>query len=115
MIKTNDREFKFQAQNELECTSWVEVIKEHIYKSQGFKNRLPAPTTKFWKEFIISEQQFIERADTFDIVLFQTISLDGRRIRDYTKCDFDHVAMVLKYAQQPGEVFILEVVPGEGI
>ena len=41
--------------------------------------------------------------------------MDGRRIRDYTKCDYDHVAMVLKYAEEPGEVYILEVSPNEGI
>ena len=50
-------------------------------------------------------------ADTFDIVLFQTSTSEGKKLRDVMKSDFDHVGMVVKYQNKPDDVFILEIDP----
>ena len=45
-------------------------------------------TKDFWKQDQISEQQFIEKADTFDILLFKTSNAGGKIIRAYTGSEF---------------------------
>lgn len=54
-------------------------------------------------------------ADTFDVILFQSNTVEGKKIREKIKCEFDHVAMVLKFVSKPNEVFVLESVPDKGV
>ena len=89
------------------CDNWVDIIQQHIDESIGQQKSAPG-TDKFWKQDQISERQFIEKADTFDILLFKTDNVSGAGIRTFTNCEFDHVAMVLKYEVEPDEVFFLE-------
>ena len=50
----------------------MDVIEEHISTSEGKLNSLIAPSLqKFWTTEQISEMEFMEKADTFDLVLFQ--------------------------------------------
>ena len=50
---------------------------------------LPAPLTKeFWRQDQISEAQFIEKADTFDVLLFKCNNGGGKLIRTYTHSEF---------------------------
>ena len=89
VIKTNSRDFKFRAKDSYECQKWIQAIKQHIHNSQGFIHKLPAPANEFWKEeSLISDRQFMLRADTLDLLLFHSNSMDGRRIRDYSKCEY---------------------------
>ena len=88
ILRTNEREFEFQAADEEKCKDWVDLIKKHIYDSQGFKHKLPSPKGKFWKEEEVSEHQFVSLADTFDILLFQSASADGKRIRENLNSEF---------------------------
>ena len=52
---------------------WVNIINKHISESQGYKHSLSAPKSEFWKQEQISVSQFIELADTFDILLFKSM------------------------------------------
>ena len=45
-------------------------------------------TSEFWRQDQISEKQFIEMADTFDILLFKCNTSGGRIIRTYTNSEF---------------------------
>ena len=47
-------------------------------------------------------------ADTFDILLFRCNTSGGKIIRAYSGSDFDHAAMVLKFGQEPEDVFFIE-------
>ena len=88
-VKGIDREFRFQASSEEDCQDWVETIGKSIAESKGFKLLLPAPKTKeFWRHDQLTEEEFLDKADTFDILLFKCNTASGKIIRTYTKCEF---------------------------
>lgn len=72
-------------------------------------------TREFWRQEQISEKQFIEIADTFDILLFKCNTPGGRIIRTYTGSEFDHAALVLKFGSEPEDVFFLEATSNQGV
>ena len=75
-----------------------------------------APVTKdFWKQEQITEKQFIDVADTFDILLFSCNTAAGKIIRTYSGSEFDHAAMVLRYDCEPGEVYFIEATGDIGV
>lgn len=72
-------------------------------------------TSEFWRQDQISEKQFIEMADTFDILLFKCNTSGGKIIRTYTGSEFDHAAMVLKFGSEPEDVFFMEATSNQGV
>ena len=56
----------------------------------------------FWKVNQISERQFLDTADTFDIVLFKNSTE-----KEESTC-FNHAALILKYDRLPDEVFVIQ-------
>jgi len=110
-----ERPFKFKCNRE-DYLKWINCIQCSINQSEGFLKSLKAPpTTKFWRFQIISKQQFIERADTFDIVLFQCNNTGAKITRAYSKSRFDHVAIALRFDANPSEVYILESTMNGGV
>ena len=94
----------------------MQSINEHIQKSQGYRNQALAPMTqKFWRQEQISQEQFFEMADTFDILLFKTNCAGAKIIRTYSNSEWDHAAMVLKFGSQPNKVFYLEATGDVGV
>lgn len=53
----------------------------------------------------ISEKQFIQTAETGDILLFYTKNTGAQLQRFITNSDFDHVAMVVKFRKNDLMVF----------
>ena len=105
----NERQFLFKANNEAEAIEWINTISMHIKKSKGHLQKALAPkTNEFWRQEQISENQFMAKADTFDILLFKCNTTGGKIIRTYTRSEFDHAAMVLKFGSEPDDVFFLE-------
>ena len=51
----------------------------------------------FWKVCRISGQEFVETAETGDILLFTGKQLQDRIIRGVTGSKYDHVGMIVKY------------------
>lgn len=47
-------------------------------------------------------------ADTFDILLFKCSTKGGKLIRSFSSSEFDHAAMVVKFKEEPDEVFFIE-------
>ena len=62
---------------------------------------------KFWKQEQITEGQFIDTADTFDILLFKCDAIGGKVIRSYTGSEFDHAALVIR-CEETEEVHFIE-------
>ena len=108
-MKGNEREFLFKAKNEEEAIEWIQTISMHIKESKGRLEKALAPkTSEFWRQEQISENQFLAKADTFDILLFKCNTGGGKIIRTYTRSEFDHAAMVLKFNSEPDDVFFIE-------
>lgn len=53
----------------------------------------------------ISEKQFIQAAQTGDILLFYTKNTGAQLQRFFTNSDFDHVAMVVKFRKNELMIF----------
>lgn len=68
-----------------------------------------------WRFDNMSESQFKEIADTGDILLFRGTHAGGLLTRTVTASHFDHVAMVLKFANDPNEVFMVEATGNMGV
>lgn len=108
-IRNNTRDFWFRAESPKECIDWMAAINMHIKESEGFICQLDAPVTEtFWKTDQISERQFIDKCDTFDILLFTGNQTGNKIVRALTASEFDHAAMVLKFGSDPNEVFFIE-------
>ena len=91
------------------------MIDLHIKASKGHREQTFAPHCQFWKQDQISEDQFLEKADTFDILLFRCNTGGGKIIRAYSGSDFDHAAMVLKFGQEPEDVFFIEATGNQNV
>lgn len=63
----------------------------------------------------MSENQFKEIADTGDILLFRGTHAGGLLTRTVTASHFDHVAMVLKFSNEPNEIFMVEATGNMGV
>ena len=108
-INGNSREFWFRCDSETEASNWVQIIQLHINYSKGHKEMAKVPhSIKFWKQEQITEEQFIKKAETFDILLFQTNTNSGRMIRTYTGGEFDHAALIIRFETLDDDVFLLE-------
>ena len=57
----------------------------------------------------------MHRADTFDILLYKCSSIGAKICRTYCNSEFDHAAMVLKFAARPDEVFLIESTSNFGV
>ena len=58
-------------------------------------------------------RQLIQRADTFDILLFKNRNLMSKVQRIFTNSDYDHVGMLLKTTSQ--DLFLLEATGNSGV
>ena len=86
---------------------WVEAIKTHIKASQCFNKNLPLlKCPRFWRDIRLSEKQFKQKADTLDIILFQSANFLGKLQRSFTRSHYDHVAVILRYGDS--EICFLE-------
>jgi hypothetical protein len=86
------------------------AIEAHLEGSQGSKFMKLAPNLEeFWRHEPISEDQFLEKADTFDVLLFRCNSTGAKLQRQYTRSDYDHVGMVLRFdSGNSKELYIFE-------
>ena len=99
-----DRKFEFKCEKKEEYYAWVKAIADHILGSEGQKQIRLAPSLKeFWRHEQITEEQFLHKADTFDILLFRCNSSGGKIIRGYTGSEYDHTAMVLRFDSDKGD------------
>lgn len=106
----------FKGNNSNDTKDWFMCIKKHIDTSDGYNQSLEAPKIKeFWREEQINEREFIEKADTFDVLLMQCATSGAAIVRTYTSCIYDHAAMVLKFEEHPNEIFFLEATSNNGV
>mmetsp|Transcript_17538 Transcript_17538/g.29584 ORF Transcript_17538/g.29584 Transcript_17538/m.29584 type:complete len:240 (+) Transcript_17538:294-1013(+) len=112
----NDRLFEFKAPSPESRDEWVKELQFHISISQGYLNQKMSDNhRKPWRFDTISESQFKMQADTGDILLFRGSQAGSMVTRTLTGSHFDHVAMVLKFENDPDEVYLVEATGNMGV
>lgn len=61
---------------------------------------------KFWKNLVIFNSSFEKKADTLDLLLFQCKAFTAKMQRCVTKCDYDHIGIILRYTDN--EIVLFE-------
>ncbi|KAL4500404.1 hypothetical protein ABPG72_003355 [Tetrahymena utriculariae] len=108
----HEKTFTFKSDDPAQpIEKWYNEIVNHIVQSQGYKNNLRLEAKRFWRDDRISQKEFIEQADTGDLILFRGKSIEARLQRAFTGSDFDHVALVLKYSTS--DLFVMEALGGK--
>lgn len=98
-IAGHDREFILRASCPTEAVEWTQAILRHILLSEGNRRLLRAVKSdgKFWKYDRVSENQFRDMACTGDLLLFTGKTVASKLQRSFTRSEYDHVAMILRY------------------
>ena len=114
------RVFNLRALSEQSRINWVSQLKQVIECSTGYQTNMFIQDDDFSIEFHrfyhITESEFLEKAETGDIVLFRGNHLGGKLTRKWTKGHSDHAAMIVKLDTQKGEViYFLESVLQRGV
>jgi hypothetical protein len=108
------RKFKLRAPTPTEHMEWMDVLSKHINASAGSHCMIPSIVGKeWWRRDRISVGQFEETAVTGDLLLFRSCHFGARVQRLFTGASYDHVAMVLRYAD--GKLGLLEATQGNGV
>lgn len=97
----------FKPKNREQLKKWIELLEE-ILNYHGNKEKLMLKTmNKFAYEHkdVLTEKQFLQEAETGDILLFYTEHLSAKIQRFLTNSDFDHVAMVVKLKNKELMIF----------
>jgi len=109
------RVFYFKAETDEEGKKWFETLEAHMKASFGFVTPLNKVVTfkKYWKYDRMSEDRFLEQADTGDIILFKTKNISASIQRSFTRSEYDHVGLILRYST--GEIVLFEATGREGV
>eukprot|EP01066_Platyproteum_vivax_P010401 Platyproteum_vivax@DN4646_c0_g1_i1.p1 len=109
-----DRMFKLRARHDI-ARDWIAKLLLHSSNSPAFTDDglYVAKQEKFWKFDRISCSRFEKIADTGDIILFRTASAAAKLQRSITRGFYDHVALVMRFAD--GRLALLESTANLGV
>lgn len=110
------RTFRLRATSDDELTSWSSMLYLHIAASRGYAEKMTsvAVQKQFWRYDRISEKDFSQNvATTCDLLLFRGKGLSAKLQRAVTRSEFDHVALMLRYAS--GKLAFLEATALDGV
>ena len=90
--------FKLEMQNSKIFKHTCFLINKCIMLSKGFKKNLISINLRnnFYKEYFITNDNFIRESKTGDILLFRGISKKSKIQRFITQSECDHVALIIK-------------------
>ena len=72
--------------------------------------------TDFYKYPNCIESKFLDIVDTGDILLFRSNNLIGTWItRTFTKAEFDHVGLILRFGNTVEDIYIMDAVGEQGV
>lgn len=103
------RKFKFKAKSEEDKNRWCSALVQSIKRNDLWeKDSYLLKETRFWKKWDrISEENFLKEADSGDILLFTGKTVMSGITRKITNSNYDHVAMILTFVDDP-EIYFLE-------
>ena len=97
-IKGCDAIFKFKAKSAQDCIDWVQCIQWNIQQSKGLQLKQSAPKVEaFWKQDQISELEFLETCDEFDVLLFQSNHTNAKLQRIATQSEYGKLKLKTRY------------------
>jgi hypothetical protein len=107
------RIFRFKAKNEQNAVDWVYALSLAVLSSKGNKRVLPlGQKIVYWKHPLVSQKDFVKSCKTGDVLLFRSSSFSSKVQRFVTSCEYDHIALVLKYGKR---VSFLQATSGGGV
>mmetsp|Transcript_19306 Transcript_19306/g.35560 ORF Transcript_19306/g.35560 Transcript_19306/m.35560 type:complete len:322 (-) Transcript_19306:5435-6400(-) len=109
------RSFVFKFKNHKTAGEWAACLKSHIEISRGKMRELPhfVKQKNYWRYSYVSELDFLRLANTGDIILFRGCNSLAKLQRAFTRSEYDHVAMIMRF--YTGEVAFFEAIQGEGV
>ncbi|CAD8121449.1 unnamed protein product [Paramecium sonneborni] len=113
-LKCEDNDVVFQFKGD-KCHDWFKIIKKCIddYRQTPKYQYYIRPFEEYYKKRLIHNQQFLDMAQTGDILLFQGKHISCKAQRLVTRSQYDHVAMILKYTN--GSIYVLEATGTFGV
>lgn len=98
-----------------ELSEWASILYHTILTSRGKQKKLTGLSKKgkFWKLERISNTEFVDQADTGDILLFRSQDISSTIARGLIGSKYDHVAFIIKYVS--GKIGILEATTADGV
>lgn len=114
----SDRAFLLRAASEADGEAWVGALEKHIGHAEASSAQLPSQLdslgrTHWWKVKRISQDKFVQIAQTGDILLFRSTGTAPMIIRAASGGRFDHVALILKLAD--GTLALFEATGNLGV
>jgi hypothetical protein len=109
------RTFEFRVSDSETCHQWFGEVKRYIDQSDCCQYKVVQEIKRAWKFDNISEKQFLQEADTGDLLLFKSESAPSFLTRAFTNSQFDHVAMILKFENEEDEIFLVEATGNYGV
>lgn len=121
-----DRVFHLKSSQHEVFKSWEEALKTTTQKYNEMQNEMNNKRGKiiseiefavdFWRFDMIDEHDFLQQADTGDILLFRGSHLGAKITRKWTHGHVDHAAMIVKLKRTMGNsIFMLESVMVRGV
>ena len=99
--------------------NWTTKLESVIFKSLGFKNDLAISNSDFevdfWRFDHIDEKEFLEKAETGDLLLFRGRHVGAKITRTWTNGEVDHAAMIIRLEKYNSQIFLLESVMVNGV
>ena len=106
--KSTKKTFSFKLEDKDNFEKWVGSLKETLEFAENLNlsaNNVSS-FNHFWKYSLISERDFLARAQTGDILLFRSVKHHNRTIK---MVRFDHIALVVRYANN--QIILFESSP----
>jgi len=108
-LSGNDRLFQFYANSVQEAFNWQIELQYHIEDSKKYvKDKAEATDDEPWRYDTIDELDLLKNADTGDFLLFRTENTGGKITRTFTKSNFDHIAMIIRFESADNEMFYMD-------
>lgn len=114
-ISGYDTKFILKAYSKMEQKQWINVIQQVIDSNQENKKIMfkMSRIGQYINENNITEEQFVEMAETGDIVLFETNNLGAKLQRKFTNSKYDHVGLCIKF--ESDDLRIFDAQQGQGV
>lgn len=108
-IQGNSKVFYFKCDKNSQKDDWINNINKHLSHPMAKKHTSNLEFfnwDNWWRTPQLTEEDFIKRVDSGDILQFQSKNITAKLQRGFTGATYDHVALLLRYNNN--ELVLLE-------